>query len=208
MECSKREWIDAFEFYIKTVGDLPRTWATISYYLISKVLDEKVLFTGEGADELFGGYRDYLNNGVTKYSSYNRRDIFTEMPEYFEPIIEDDVFLTDTLNMIPVGSFAADSGISLNGKEGRNPYLRYDIVKFALNLPKKYKIRNGVTKYILKELFKQKYKEDLIYKKQGFSGYPEDCYNLNYFTKILGYNIEPSGDDKWKLACGSFLYEN
>ena len=32
--------------------------------------------------------------------------------------------------------------------------------------------------------------------------------NSNNFTKILGYNIEPSGDDKWKLACGSFLYEN
>ena len=32
--------------------------------------------------------------------------------------------------------------------------------------------------------------------------------DLSNFTKILGYNIEPSGDDKWKLACGSFLYEN
>jgi hypothetical protein len=134
------------------------------------------------------------------------------MPEYFEPIIEDDVFLTDTLNMIPVGSFAADSGISLNGKEGRNPFLRYEVVKFALNLPKKYKIRNGVTKYILKELFKQKYKEELIYKKQGFSGYPEDCYNIEWwkgdgFKHILGYNIDPIGDDKWKLACGNFLYQ-
>jgi asparagine synthase (glutamine-hydrolysing) len=212
LNCFKKKWVDAFKYYIETTKDLPRTWASISYYLISKEWNEKVMFTGEGADELFGGYKDYLDEGITKYSSYDRRDIFTEMPEYFEPIIEDDVFLTDTLNMIPVGSFAADSGIALNGKEGRNPFLRYDVVKFALNLPKKYKIKNGVTKYILKELFKQKYKEDLIYKKQGFSGYPEDCYKIEWwkmddFEKVLGYNIDPIGDDKWKLACGNFLYQ-
>ena len=142
LNCFKKKWVNAFKFYIKTTKDLPRTWASISYYIISKVLNEKVLFTGEGADELFGGYKDYLDEGITKYSSYDRRDIFTEMPKAFEPIIEDDVFLTDTINNVPVGSFASDSGISLNGKEGRNPFLRYEVVKFALNLPKKYKIRN------------------------------------------------------------------
>ena len=52
----------------------------------------------------------------------------------------------------------------------------------------------------------------MIYKKQGFSGYPEDCYKIEWwkmddFEKVLGYNIDPIGDDKWKLACGNFLYQ-
>ena len=73
--------------------DLPRSWGTISYYLVSNAIKpSKVLFTGEAADELFGGYKDYLKPGTTKYSKYRRREIFDEMPNEFKPEISTDPF--------------------------------------------------------------------------------------------------------------------
>jgi asparagine synthetase B (glutamine-hydrolysing) len=213
VDITKEKWLEAFYHVMATVmKDLPRSWSTVSYYLVSNAIKpRKVLFTGEAADELFGGYKDYLKPGTTKYSKYTRRDIFDEMPNEFKPEISADPFLTDVINHIPVGCYAADTGAAINGVETRNPFLRFDIVRFALSIPTEYKIRNGTTKYLLRKLFEQKFSKELVYEKQGFSAFPEDAYkvpkHMEEFKKIIGFKGNPKGDDKWKLACGAMLYE-
>ena len=213
VDITKEEWLEAFYHAIANVmKDLPRSWSTISYYLVSNAIKpSKVLFTGEAADELFGGYKDYLNPGTTKYSEYSRRDIFEKMPIEFKPEISTNSFLTDVMNNVPAGCYAANTGAAINGVETRNPFLRFDIVRFALNIPTEYKIRNGTTKYLLKKLFEKKFSKELVYNKQGFSAFPEDTYDvpkyMEEFKELIGFKNDPKGDDKWKLACGAVLHE-
>ena len=213
VDVTREEWLEAFSWVVSgVIKDLPRSWSTISYYLVSKaVKPSKVLFTGEAADELFGGYADYLQPGTTKYSSYIRRNIFRSMPVEFQPEIELNPFLTDVINHVPVGCFAANTGAALNGIEARNPFLRWELARFALSLPSDYKVRNGQTKYLLRKLFERKFNKALIFEKQGFSAFPEDAYELpkqlDNFKKLVSLKVDAVGDDKWRIACGAMIYE-
>lgn len=64
--------------------------------------------------------------------------------------------------------------------EIRNVYLNKNIIKLALNLPIKYKINlknkssELKTKHILKNIFINIFGDKLLFKKQGFSGFPNE----------------------------------
>ena len=86
----------------------------------------KVLLSGGGADELFGGYHKYLAN---------------------PSLMEADLLEMGEKNL------ARDDKIAMaNGVEGRVPYLALPVVSSALNTPLELKIREGVRKWILREL--------------------------------------------------------
>ncbi|ASJ02282.1 asparagine synthase [Thermococcus profundus] len=86
----------------------------------------KVLLSGQGADELFGGYAKYL-----------------ERPE----LMEEDIINLSERNL------ARDDKIAmLNGVEGRYPFLSMPVVWTALNIPLELKISGGVRKAILRKL--------------------------------------------------------
>jgi len=63
--------------------------------------------------------------------------------------------------------------------ESRSLFLRKDVIKFALNLPLKFKINLDKkdklgTKIILKKLFIKYFSKKLLLPKQGFSGFPNE----------------------------------
>jgi asparagine synthase (glutamine-hydrolysing) len=85
----------------------------------------KVLFTGQGADEYFGGYRRYLN-------LYKR---FGE--DTTEKALAHDILTMHEKN------FERDSKIcTFNNLELRLPFASYPIAEFALNLPLRFKIES------------------------------------------------------------------
>jgi asparagine synthetase B (glutamine-hydrolysing) len=79
--------------------------------------------------------------------------------------------------------------------ESRSVFLRKEIVKFALNLPLKFKINlkqnnRMSTKTLLKKVFLKYFPYKLIFKKQGFAGFPNEMANFlgppeNYLIKDL-----------------------
>jgi len=55
--------------------------------------------------------------------------------------------------------------------EARVPFLDHHLVEFSMNIPPSLKLRNGVTKYILKQAFRGMLPDDIIDRKKiGFAG--------------------------------------
>lgn len=83
-----------------------------------------------------------------------------------------------------VGVRGSDLMGMTNSIEQRSVFLRKKIIEYALNLPIEYKInkenqsRNMQSKFIIKKIFEKYFDKKLIYKKQGFSGFPNNLDNF------------------------------
>jgi asparagine synthase (glutamine-hydrolysing) len=106
---------------IKTSIGIPIFWAAEK----TAEMELKILLTGQGADELFGGYKRYLND----YSRYGKK--------FVQKTIFNDVARMHEAN------FERDSKIcSFHNTELRLPFVTYPLAKFALSMPLKLKIES------------------------------------------------------------------
>jgi len=95
----------------------------------ARELGIKVVLTGQGADELFGGYAKYLRVSNPLMEMYN-----------------------DLKNIHLNNLERDDHCIMASSIEMRPPYLDKALVAFAVRLPLKFKIRNGIRKWILRQV--------------------------------------------------------
>lgn len=166
---SEKEMFDIIPELIKTIESYDTTTvrASIGNYLIGKYIaansDAKVIFNGDGSDELFGGYL-YMNKCPD--------DI--EFDKEVRRLLK-DIHLFDVLR--------SDKCISSNGLEPRTPFLDRNFVNYVLSIPPYFRNHNNFNepeKYILRRSFdKDHYKnsqnkpllpdEILWRKKEAFS---------------------------------------
>ena len=88
------------------------------------------------------------------------------------------------------------------GIEPRNPFLARPIMQLALNLPFEFKV-NTVSKPIIRRMFLERWAEDLIFPKKGFTGHAND--SLPY----LPVTITSTGNrhQDWKLISQQMFYD-
>jgi len=72
--------------------------------------------------------------------------------------------------------------------EVRNPYLDYRLMEFSYNLPERFKINNGVPKYLMKKLLERYLPKELIYRRKW--GFPAPVGD--WLNRDLAYLL-----DKW-----------
>jgi asparagine synthase (glutamine-hydrolysing) len=141
---SEKEMFDAIPEVIFNIESYDTTTvrASIGNYLLGKYIathsDAKVIFNGDGADELFGGYL-YMNKcpDDIEFDKETRR-------------LLEDIHLFDVLR--------SDKSISSHGLEPRTPFLDRSFVNFVLSIPPYFRNHsNGkhCEKYFLRSAFSQ-----------------------------------------------------
>lgn len=135
--------------------DITTIRASVPMYLLSKYIaensDDKVIFSGEGSDELFEGYL-YFHNSPDEVSGEN-----------------ESLRLVQNLHLYDV--LRSDRCISSCGLEPRVPFLDRKVVDVSLSLPAKEKcVHNGVEKYLLRSTFEGYLPDEVLWRvKEAFS---------------------------------------
>ncbi len=143
---SEDDMFNAIPEVIKSIESYDTTTvrASIGNYLIGKYISQnseaKVIFNGDGSDELFGGYL-YMHKcpDDIEFDKETRR-------------LLKDIHLFDVLR--------SDKSISSNGLEPRTPFLDRSFVNSVLSIPAYFRNHNNfkeTEKYLLRNSFSEKY---------------------------------------------------
>jgi len=142
VEVTDSEFINAIETVIYTIESYDTTTvrASVGNYLVSKYISEnsdcKVIFNGDGSDEVCCGYV-YLQNAPTAKALQKESERLVEEIHYFDVL-------------------RSDRSISSNGLEARTPFLDKAFVKYYLSIPAELKLFDGtqrLEKYLLRKAF-------------------------------------------------------
>jgi len=186
------EILDKLIWHLETY-DVTSIRASTPMYFLSKAITErgiKVVLSGEGADEVFGGYLYFRN----------------------APSIED--FTKETIERVQklftADLLRADKSTMAHGLEARVPFLDKAFLEVAMKiegeqkLPKTYA---GVEKYILRKAFdtpEKPYlpKEVLWRQKEQFS----DGVGYNWIDTLIEYCSSQVTDEEMEKAAEIFPY--
>ncbi len=115
----------------------------------------RVMLSGQGADELFAGYKRY---------------------ETMQPF-ELETALSCDLDSIAHNNLERDDAVTMaNSVELRVPYLDREVVELALRIAPELKIKNGVRKYILRLAARKVLPDELANKEKKAAQYSSGVY--------------------------------
>jgi asparagine synthase (glutamine-hydrolysing) len=186
----------------------------IGFYLLSEEVAKhvKVVQSGQGADEIFGGYHWYpplmrTNDAVGEYARvYFDRD-HDEMAETLAPpLMNGDYSRTFVENFFARarGTLPIDNALALDtqimlvddpvkrvdnmtmawGLEARVPFLDHDLVELAARIPADLKVRDG-GKWILKEASRAVVPAEVIDRPKGYFPVPALKYLRGPFLDFV-----------------------
>jgi asparagine synthase (glutamine-hydrolysing) len=173
--------------------DVTSVRASTPMYFLSKAITDlgiKVVLSGEGADEIFGGYLYFRNAPST--------EAFQQ--ETIERVQK--LFTADLLR--------ADKSTMAHGLEARVPFLDKAFLDMAMTIKaeeKQPKTYNGVEKYILRKAFdttEDPYlpQEVLWRQKEQFS----DGVGYNWIDQLIDYCSSQVTDEQLESAAERFSY--
>lgn len=101
---------------------------------------------------------DVFSEAIEVWDSCRQKSLIDRTLQFYTEIYLQDGILAKV-----------DRASMLHGLEARSPFLDLEVADFARRLPHDFKLRNGVTKFLLKKALEPLLPADLIYrKKKGF----------------------------------------
>jgi asparagine synthase (glutamine-hydrolysing) len=136
-----------------------------------------VLLDGQGMDEQWAGYDYYTQDNDTTIQGVTDSPFKTNMlsndflakaekpayPKPFADVILNKQYRDLFYTKIPRALRFNDRISMMFSTELREPFLDYRLVEFAFSLPLDFKIKNGVTKFMLREIASEYLANDLVY---------------------------------------------
>ena len=200
---SQEELFNSLDNVIRAMPEPMFSQDSAAFYLLAKEvsLKQKVVLSGQGADELFGGYfwykkmyetkgseidkfkRHYFDREHKDYCDMINKTFISE--DYTESLIKklyeyqrkDISFLDKTLR-IDLSTLITDDPVKRvdsmtmsNGLETRVPFLDRDLVEFILSIPSLNKLENN-GKYYLKKIAEKYLDKELIYRDKFYFPVP------------------------------------
>ena len=181
---------------VAAMDDPCADYAIIPTWFLAKraAQDVKVVLSGEGGDELFGGYGRYRQfmrhpllggRAMRSKGNFNRVNVLREnSKDWRKPITTAETQLAadypsrlmqaqamDCMDWLPNDLLIKlDRCLMAHGVEGRTPFLDPAVADFAFNLPDNFKIRDGFGKWILRRWLQNNLVEYQAFDpKQGFT---------------------------------------
>lgn len=119
-------------------------------------------------------YARLVNRCENPYNGKVNRYLDESIESYYKKMSEDIVHfmgLNDFYTTMQVLLQMSDRLSMAHSIENRSPFLDYRLIQYAFSMPSKYKIRNGITKWILKEVSKKFIPNEISNRidKRGFS---------------------------------------
>ncbi|MFC6490234.1 N-acetylglutaminylglutamine amidotransferase [Nitratireductor sp. GCM10026969] len=198
--------MDALPGTFQAMSEPMVSYDNVGFYLLSKEVSKhiKVVQSGQGADEVFGGYHWYpplmsSNDVVSDYADVFFDRTHERLKEQLAPewMTEEDVsralvarHLTRPGADTPVdAALRLDSSVMLVddpvkrvdnmtmawGLEARVPFLDHELVELAARIPPEEKLRDG-GKGILKDVARQVVPSEVIDRKKGYFPVPQLKY--------------------------------
>ena len=186
---------------IEAMAEPQMSHDAVAFLLLSEEVSKhvKVIQSGQGADEVFGGYHWYpklmnSNDPVADYAAaYFDRD-HAEMREVLAPDVSNGDYSRDYIERFfknADSESAIDKTLQLDqqimlvddpvkrvdnmtmawGLEARVPFLDHELVELAARIPADLKVRGG-GKYILKEASRQVLPSEVIDRPKGYFPVP------------------------------------
>ena len=186
------EILDKLIWHLETY-DVTSIRASTPMYFLSKAISEKgikVVLSGEGADEIFGGYL------------------------YFRNAPSSEAFQKETIervqNLFTADLLRADKSTMAHGIEARVPFLDKAFLEMAIQIKpeeKQPKTYDGIEKYILRKAFDTPDKpylpsEVLWRQKEQFS----DGVGYNWIDQLIEYCSSKVSDEQLAQAGQQFPY--
>ncbi len=197
--------LDALPSAIAAMSEPMVSHDAVAFYLLSSEVAKrvKVVQSGQGADEVFGGYSWYpgflaANDPVQQYQNAYFDWKHSDLQRLLAPdVLDEDVSLAFVERFFAGcnGASAVDKVLQIDteimmiddpvkrvdnmtmafGLEARVPFLDHEVVELAARMPAELKVKNG-GKYILKEVARRCLPSEVIDRPKGYFPVPSLRY--------------------------------
>lgn len=199
---SSSELLDELPNAITAMAEPMVSHDCIGFYLLSREVSRtcKAVQSGQGADEVFGGYHWYppLIGSATPYESYRAAFFDRDFDEYRDTVsaaalanadhagdyvrdhfagvrtadpVDKALHLDTTVMLVDDPVKRVDNMTMAFGLEARVPFLDHELVEFAATMPSSLKLAGG-GKYILKEAAREVIPAAVIDRPKGYFPVP------------------------------------
>jgi asparagine synthase (glutamine-hydrolysing) len=226
--------LDAMPGAVAAMSEPMMSHDSIGFYLLSEEVSRhvKVVQSGQGADEIFGGYHWYppmmrSNDPVSDYAKvYFDRD-HDEMRQALHPRFMNGDYSREFVERFVAnapGSTAIDKVLQLDteimlvddpvkrvdnmtmayGLEARVPFLDHEVVELAARIPPELKVRDG-GKYILKEASRAVVPAAVIDRPKGYFPVPALKYIRGPFLDFVREILNAPASRQRELFNGPYV---